>query len=315
MHLLVSESRPETRPQTRIAHDIRELAATPRNSRENPGDHAKAVDWIAAEFERTGLTVLRQSFEIPGQLPPRQGINVLGTLNRLPDESRDSRAILIGAHYDTVPGSPGADDNASGVAAMLECARALIESGCDRHVTFVAFDAEELQPPAQGLHGSTEYVARLAPAEKPSGAIIFESVGFSSATIKQRLPGSFRFLFRRAYRALKQQKFAADSLLILSKGPGRAISRHLEESASKLDVRLPILPLEVPWWMPLARNLRRSDHAPFWRAGIPAVMIGDTANFRNPHYHQPTDTPDTVDIGLVARAARMVVDAIDRGAI
>ena len=310
MHLLVSEQR--------IEHDIRELAVTPRSSRENPEDHARAAAWIAAEFEQTGLDVSRQLFEIPEQLPPRQGVNVVGTLNRptvKSRESRDSRAILIGAHYDTVPHSPGADDNASGVAAMLECARVLSESGCEREVTFVAFDAEEMQSPAEGLHGSTAYVARLAPAAKPDAAIIFESVGFSSTTIKQRLPGSFRFLFRRAYRALTRQNFASDSLLILSKGPGRAISRHLEESASDPGIQLPILPLEVPWWMPSVRDLRRSDHAPFWLAGIPAVMIGDTANFRNPHYHQPTDTPDTVDTGLVAKAARMVIDAIERGAV
>ncbi len=284
---------------------------------ENPEDHARAADWIAAEFEQIGLAVSRQTFEIPGvipeQLPPRRGVNVVGKLNRQPgdsSESRNSHSVVIGAHYDTVPDSPGADDNASGVAAMLECARVLSELGSDREVTFVAFDAEEI-----GLLGSAAYVARLASAQHPSSAIIFESVGFSSTTIKQRLPGSFRFLFRRMYRAVKQQQFAADSLLILSKGPGRAISPHLEESASKPGIELPIIPLEVPWWMPLVRDLRRSDHAPFWLAGIPAVMIGDTANFRNPHWHQSTDTPDTVDVGLVARAARMVIDAIERGAI
>ncbi|MCZ6539190.1 MAG: M20/M25/M40 family metallo-hydrolase, partial [Chloroflexi bacterium] len=314
VHSLVSESR--------IKHAIRELAASPRNSRENPEDHKRAADWIASEFEQAGLAVSRQTFEIPdeipGQVPPRQGVNVIGTLNRPPGGPRDpvdSTSILIGAHYDTVPHSPGADDNASGVAAMLECARALRESNIDREVTFVAFDAEEIQSAVEGLYGSTAYVARLAPGESPSAAIIFESVGFSSATIKQRLPGSFRFLFRKAYRALIQQNFAADSLLILSKGPGRAIARRLEESASSPDIQLPILPLEVPRWMPLVRDLRRSDHAPFWLAGIPAVLISDTANFRNPHYHQTTDTPDTVDVVLVARAARMVIDAIERRAI
>lgn len=307
--------------ELRIERAIRELAATPRNARENPDDHARAADWIAAEFEQIGLATTRQSFDIPAQSPPRQGSNVIGTLNSPPGDSSGSPyspPILIGAHYDTVPRSPGADDNASGVAAMLECARVLSESKLDRELIFVAFDAEEMQPPAEGLHGSTAYVAgRTGPgsAGKLGAAIIFESVGFSSATIKQRLPGSFRFLFRKAFKALVRQNFAADSLLILSRGPGRAISRQLEQSASKPGIGLPILPLEVPRWMPLVRNLRRSDHAPFWYAGVPAVMIGDTANFRNPHYHQATDSPDTVDAGLVAKAARMVVDAIERGAI
>ncbi len=306
--LVVSESR--------IRHDIHLLAATSRNSLENTENHANAVDWIATQFEQIGLVVSRQLFDIPEQSPSRQGVNVIGSLNRpISTEPGDSRAVLIGAHYDTVPLSPGADDNASGVAAMLECARVLVASDSDRAVTFVAFDAEETQMPTEGLHGSTAYANRLAPAEKPVAAIIFESIGYSSKTIKQRLPGSFRCVFRRVYRALVQQNFAADSLLILSKGPGRAISRQLEESASSPDIRLPILPLEIPGWMPLVRNLRRSDHAPFWSVGIPAVMISDTANFRNPHYHQPTDTPETVDAGLVAKAARMVIDAIERDAI
>jgi hypothetical protein len=288
----------------------------------DPEDHTRAANWIAAEFEQMGLAVSRQPFEIPGnvsaELPPRLGTNVIAQLNHSSVALRDARAIVIGAHYDTVLNSPGADDNASGVAAMLECARVLSDSDSGRSITFVAFDAEEMQGPAEGLHGSTAYVtevARPVSVEIPVAAIIFESVGFSSVTVKQRFPGSFRFLFRKAYRALKQQQFSAESLLILSRGPGRAISRHLEESASNPDIQLPILPLEIPWWMPLVRNLRRSDHAPFWRAGIPAVMISDTANFRNPHYHRRTDTPDTVDLGLMARAARMVIDAIERGAI
>ena len=239
---------------------------------------------------------------------------MIGTLNGHLDDATVPQSLLIGAHYDTVPGSPGADDNASGVVAMLECARVLVSTKRDRKIAFVAFDAEEMQSPGEGLHGSTAYVARLAPRKIPGAAIIFESVGFSSTIEKQRLPASFRFLFRRAYKALVRQNFSAESLLILSRGPGRAISRELEKSAAAPAIQLPILPLEVPGWMPMIRNLRRSDHAPFWLAGIPAVMVSDTANFRNPHWHQPTDTPETVDAGLVAKAARMVVDAIERGA-
>jgi Zn-dependent M28 family amino/carboxypeptidase len=297
---------------SRIEHDIQLLASSPRNSRENSEQHANAIDWIAGEFENIGLRTERQVFNIPQQSPARSGTNIIGELNHA---NSSSTPILIGAHFDTVPGSPGADDNASGVAAMLECARVLASSASERRVTFVAFDAEEMQPPTEGLHGSTAFVEQLSLESRPSAAIIFESIGFSSSTIKQRLPGSFRILFRKAFKALIRQNFESDSLLILSKGKGRNISRQLEKSASDPDIDLAILPLEVPWWMPVVRNLRRSDHAPFWLAGIPAVMISDTANFRNPHHHQPTDTPDTVDVDLVAKAARTVLDVIERGAI
>ena len=297
---------------SRLEHDIQLLANSPRNSRENVEQHTKAVEWIASEFEKIGLRTERQIFDIPQQSPARRGTNIIGELH---PATSTSTPILIGAHFDTVPGSPGADDNASGVAAMLECARVLVESESEQSVTFVAFDAEEMQPPGDGLHGSTAYVEELSAESQPSAAIIFESIGFRSSTIKQRLPWSFRILFRKVFKALKAQNFESNSLLILSKGKSRSISRQLENIASDPDINLPILPLEVPWWMPLVRNLRRSDHAPFWLAGIPAVMISDTANFRNPHYHQPTDTPETIDVELVARAAQTVLDAVKRGVI
>jgi Zn-dependent M28 family amino/carboxypeptidase len=290
-----------------IRQSIETLSATPRNSHENPEQHLEAANWIANEFEKLGLAVVRQEFEIPNQSPPRTGSNIVASLN----SSSNAPSVLIGAHYDTVPGSPGADDNASGVAAMIECARVLVEANSSRTVIFAAFDAEEMQPPVEGLHGSTAFVAGLSSNNRPSAAIILESIGFSSTTLKQTLPGSFRVLFRRAYKALKRQKFAANSLLILSKRDSRQISRTLEHTAAQPAIALPILPLEVPWWMPLVRNLRRSDHAPFWKAGIPAVMISDTANFRNPHYHRSSDTADTIDIELVAQATRTIVTAID----
>lgn len=299
--------------ELRLKRIIRRLASTPRNSLENPVEHTAAVEWIAREFEQIDLEVTRQVFEIPGQHPVRKGVNIVASL-RTSSPSHD-RPIIVGAHYDTVPNSPGADDNASGVAALLECARVLTESKRAEQVIFVAFDAEEAQPNVGGLHGSTEFVSRLSKSYPPAAAIVFESVGFSSKTIKQRLPGSFRFMFPSTYRTLKRHCFSANSLLILSRGKGQVISDHLEQIAMQPDILLPVLPLKVPPWIPLVRNLRRSDHTPFWVAGIPAVMITDTANFRNPHYHQMSDAADTIDLQLVAKAARMVVEVIKRDVI
>ncbi|MBT3994885.1 MAG: M20/M25/M40 family metallo-hydrolase [Chloroflexi bacterium] len=297
--------------ESRIKSDVETLSASPRNSIQNKQQHATAAEWIANQFTKIGLSINRTVFDIPMQSPERSGLNIIGTLN--PDSTE--RPVLIGAHYDTVAGSPGADDNASGVAAMLECARILVEAESSRKIVFAAFDAEELQSPAEGLHGSTAYVVTLRTEEHPSAAVILETIGFSSSTIKQKLPGSFRFLFRRAYKALRRQNFEANSLLILSNNSSRRISRSLEQAASIQQIGLPILPLEVPWWMPLVRNLRRSDHAPFWQAGIPAVMISDTANFRNPNYHKPTDTAETIDPSMIAKATSMILEAITHGSI
>jgi len=295
--------------ELRIQRIIEHLASSPRNGVDNPHRHAAVSRWISSEFEQIGLDVNRQVFNIPGQKPERKGTNVIGTLHNSASVST-TKNIIIGAHYDTVSGSPGADDNASGIAALLECARVLKESKIFTQITFVAFDAEEAQPHSGGLHGSTNFVSNLPMEKFPSSAIIFESIGFSSQTIKQPLPGVFRFLFPDAYRSLKDQGFAGNSLLILSRRKERELSDHLEYSATHPEILLPVLPLKIPRWMPAIKHTRRSDHAPFWSANIPAVMISDTANFRNPHYHQATDTPETLDLLLIKKAAQMVIAAI-----
>ena len=288
--------------ELRIQRIIEHLASSPRNGVDNPHRHAAVSRWISSEFDQIGLDVNRQVFNIPGQKPERKGTNVIGTLHNSASVST-TKNIIIGAHYDTVSGSPGADDNASGIAALLECARVLKESKIFTQITFEAFDAEEAQPHSGGLHCSTHFVSNLPMEKFPSSAIIFESIGFSSQTIKQRLPGVFRFLFPDAYRSLKDQGFAGNSLLILSRRKERELSDHLEHTATHPEILLPVLPLKIPGWMPAIKHTRRSDHAPFWSANIPAVMISDTANFRNPHYHQATDTPETLDLLLIKKAS------------
>ena len=295
--------------ELQIKRIVERLASAPRNSAKNPDQHAAVSRWIISEFYQIGLDVTHQVFNIPGHQPERTGINIIGTLKNSA-KSSITKTIIIGAHYDTVPGSPGADDNASGIAALLECARVLQKSNIDKKVTFVAFDAEEVQPGAGALHGSSHFVSSLSMKNLPSSAIIFESIGFSSKTIKQRLPGLFQFLFPHAYRTLKKQAFEANSLLLLSRGKGRELSNHLERVAAQPEILLLVLPLRIPIWMPTLKNFRRSDHAPFWAADVPGVMISDTANFRNPHYHRATDTPETLDLLLIKKAAQMVIDTI-----
>lgn len=287
----------------RIKTDVDFLAQAPRNSISNPSHHETSKVWLKDQFDALGLNTSLQSFEIPGQVVQRDGYNVVAE----PSQSTSAPTILLGAHYDTVPNSPGADDNASGIAAMLECARILSDIGVN-DVRYVAFDAEEIQQPVEGLHGSTAFTESLSDEEKPQLAIVFESVGFSSDQQKQKFPGIFRFLFRRAHRKLKENDFLGNSLLILSRGKSIDVSRKLERLASSQQISLPLLPLEVPWWMPVVRNLRRSDHAPFWNVGIPALMLGDTANFRNPYYHTVSDTPSTLNYEFIAKTVDLVVE-------
>jgi hypothetical protein len=203
--------------------------------------------------------------------------------------------ILLGAHYDSVPGTPGADDNASAVALCLECARLL---GNNRNrVLIVLFNREE-----DGLLGSKEFVEGIAP--KPSGFIreahIFEMVGFRSrAAGSQRMPlglpllgvpdiGNFLGLL-----ANQQSNASADRLLSLA-------ATYLRQT--------PVLALNIYIGVEnVFGHLLRSDHASFWEAGIPAVMWTDTAEFRNPHYHRASDTPETLDYDFLVQVTQLAL--------
>lgn len=306
----------------RIRADISRLCVTPRNSSTDTEQHRRAAEYIAGELSSAGCDVERQEFTVPSEPEPRPGLNIIGTLqatNPKTPSAQAGQAVLIGAHYDTVPGSPGADDNASGVAVMLECARVLADTDRKRPLVFVGFDAEERQPEV-GLHGSTAYVrdAVLAQARSDHGqalsaAYILEMVGYSAPEGGQKVPPGLQLVFPRAFDRLAYSRFKGDSVVVISDWKSRGISRKLEQAARTLpngSDGISILPIEVPRWMPVPHNLRRSDHAPFWKAGIPAVMIGDTANFRNPNYHAASDVPETLDYDLIGRVTRTLVAAV-----
>ncbi|MDA1296963.1 MAG: M28 family peptidase [Chloroflexi bacterium] len=305
----------------RMRLDVQKLCASPRHSGEDAATHRGAANYIADQLQAAGCSVDLQGFTVPSEPETRPGLNVIGTFE--PDvrqagagAGNTDSALLIGAHYDTVPGSPGADDNASGVAVMLECARLMSEARRQtqtrirrgRSIIFAAFDAEERQPEV-GLHGSTAYVNGLDAASGAptiAAAYILEMVGFSAPPGAQKVPAGLQLAFPRAFDRLREERFAGNSVVAISNRPSRSAGRALEKAANSVRDGVVVLPMEIPRWMRVPHNLRRSDHAPFWNAGIPAVMIGDTANFRNPHYHSASDTPDTLDYDLISRVARTV---------
>ena len=289
----------------RIRADVEELCGSPRHGEKDPEAHSAAADYIAGQLETAGCEVERLEFTVPSVPETRAGLNVIGTL---PAEVMDS-AMLIGAHYDTVVGSPGADDDASGVAAMLECARVLGQLQLRRPIIFAAFDAEERQPEV-GLHGATAYVDSLtASGSQGSLAVtyILEMVGYSAPAGGQKIPPGLQLAFPRAFDLLREAKYAGNSVVAISNHFSHWAGRAFEMASNSIENGVPVLPMEIPRWLGVPLNLRRSDHAPFWEAGIPAVMVGDTANFRNPNYHRATDTPDTLDYTLIHKVTRSMV--------
>jgi hypothetical protein len=193
--------------------------------------------------------------------------------------------ILIGAHYDSVPDTPGADDNASAVAVLLAVAKLL---GPSADVAYVAFNGEEC-----GLAGSEEFVEEMSATMNHLEQVhVLEMVGYRDRrphSQKNPLPGI-------------SMPTTGDFLGIVANNAG-LINAIVQEAGS---ITVPVIGLAIPAEFPLAAiqqlspHLLRSDHACFWDKNIPATMWTDTSEFRNPHYHQSTDTPDTLDYDFMA---------------
>lgn len=254
-------------------------------------EHVK--HYLVEQFTSFGLPVSLHPFEAFGGTYQ----NVIASLPPSAlHSSSDGTPLIIAAHYDTVPGSPGADDNASGLAVMLEVARSLVGSSVRREIRFIGFSLEE-----EDLLGSLAYTADLnAREEAIAGAIILECVGYTSRQEGSQLaPPSLPITLPSV----------GDFLGIVGNTASATLAAAVERSAREHMPELKTISLLVPGNGEVLPDTRRSDHAAFWVRGYPAVMLTDTANFRNPHYHQPTDTLDTLDLSFMERVAQAVTAA------
>ncbi len=241
----------------------------------------RAAAYIEETLRGFGLRIERQRFAF-------EGIEVANLLAWTPGVAPGGRYWLVGAHYDSVATSPGADDNASAVAVLLELAGRFAESRIP--ICFAAFTLEE--PPVHMTlrQGSRVFVRALGrDRHRVRGAVILEMVGYTAP--RQRYPLLLGWL------GYPQR---GDFIGIIADMRSRRFARRILE-AFRSNPDLPAEWLVVPFRGWLLPDVRLSDHAPFWDAGIPAVMVTDTAFYRNPHYHQPSDTIDTLDFGFMAR--------------
>ena len=217
--------------------------------------------------------------------------------------------VLVGAHYDSVEGSPGADDNASGVAALLEIARAfagsppaLAANDPRVHVQFVAFDKEEL-----GLLGSRAHCRALrARGANVVAMMSLEMLGFTSA-YQTMVPGISVRSKRGDFLAVVANAESEHLLSAFATGTGGAAIRAV---TGRPD--LPIERVCVNRGTEAATLARLSDHGAFWDAAWPALLVTDTAFLRNPHYHMASDTPDTLDYAFLLKSAQKVAEALRR---
>jgi Zn-dependent M28 family amino/carboxypeptidase len=275
------EPRPVSRE--RLEADVRTLCEdlSPRWYLE-PGSMDRAANWIAERFRATDFEVTEQTFRIPeGEFR-----NVIATLR---GRAPEAGVVVIGAHYDAYGGLPGADDNASGVAVLLELARTLPARERDRTLILVAFANEE--PPFFTTEemGSCHFARRLADEGTDVDlAIALDLVGYFSEEPGSQGP---RASLLRLYRPSRGDFIAVVGDLGSSR-PLRRVKRGMR-AANALPVasfRAPKIVSGVDW----------SDHYWFRRLGMPAVMVTDTAFLRNPNYHTRGDTPETLDYERMA---------------
>ena len=261
-----------------------------RHPETSPRALRKAAHYLSTEFSKEGWTANSQLVSAWGKV--YRNVVAIKYPDRL-GQGEELPPLLIGAHYDTVSGSPGADDNASGLVVLLEVASLLGARFLLRPVWLVAFCLEE-----QDRLGSQAFASRLkAERRELAGAIILECVGFarSEAGTQQIPPGVPIAVPTRG-----------DFLAIVGNEASRALVTQLEQEAQRYASQLKPLALVVPGRGETLPDTRRSDHASFWDAGFPAVVLTDTANFRNPHYHRATDTVDTLNLEFLSKVVATV---------
>ena len=242
---------------------------------EHPQNLDRCADYVRAEFERSGARVSEQPFE-------RNGVtyrNVIASFGPDSDE-----IVVVGAHYDSAGPRPGADDNASGVAGLIELAELLGRSELGARVELVAYTLEE--PPAfrSTLMGSAVHARSLAESGTRVRAMIcLEMIGyFSDAPNSQRYPiGALGVFYPSTGNFISVVGRVGGGGLV------RAVKRAMTASST-----IPVYSINAPSVVP---GIDFSDHLNYWNAGFPAVMVSDTSFYRNRNYHTTDDTADTLD--------------------
>ncbi len=260
----------------------------------------RAGDYICTTLNHLGYELALQRF----RAEDRDFSNILASRQGL---HRADERILILAHYDTVSTSPGADDNASAVAVLLELATVFQAFPFDRTVQFAAVNLEERereQDPTSSITRGSRILAAFAKENDwhIAGVIVLECVAYAGAAILQKAPEGMPVKLPES----------GDFIGVVGNQKSAGLVQAFAQAIVRGHLSLPYVPLVVPGNGEMLPDTRRSDHAPFWDLGYRAIMLTDTANFRNPNYHQATDTLDTLNLSFATDVCRAVaVLAVD----
>lgn len=277
----------------RLRSDVEALATRIgiRSHETHPERLVRADAFVRSRFEEMGYSVRAEPYRSDGRTVNNLEVTVRGS-------DLANEIVIVGAHFDTAEITPGADDNASGVAALFALAERFRDSHPRRTLRFVAFVNEE--PPYfwHSEMGSLVYAkACKARRENIVAMLSLECLGYYKDTAgSQQYPPPFSFVYPDRGNFIA---FVGD---IASRGLTRDVVKLFRTHA-----QFPSEGAVLPNWIPGAGW---SDHWSFWQAGYPAVMVTDTAPFRNQNYHKRTDTPDTLDYERMARVTTGIASVV-----
>lgn len=290
---------PADEPLVQLAAELRQDVSQltgrigERNVLGRPEQLALAADWIEAQWAKAAFEVRRQEYQVGAVTCCNLEVEIAG--RALPGE-----IVVIGAHYDSVPGTSGANDNGSGVAAMLALARRFTAEKTDRTLRFVAFVNEEMPYYHTDAMGSWRYARRCRQRNEQITAMLsLETIGYYDDR-----PGS--------------QKYPPPlGLLYPSTGNfigfvGNPRSADLVRQVMAAFRQHEPFPSEGGAPPEMITGVGFSDHWSFWQEGYPALMVTDTAMFRYPYYHTPEDTVDKIDFERLARVVRGLQSVVAR---
>ncbi|MEL7533499.1 MAG: M28 family peptidase, partial [Bacteroidota bacterium] len=238
-----------------------------------------------------------------------QAVNLIGQQSGIEDQKQ---VYIIDAHYDGVPNTPGADDNATGTVGVLEAARVLSPYLSEKSIRYLAFDLEE-----DGLLGSFAYVNNggLPADDNVLGVLNLEMIGYYDTDANtQTFPTGFNLLFPTVYNAVAADSFRGNFVTNIANQASTPLMNAFENAATQYVPDLKVVSAAVPGNGQIAPDLRRSDHSIFWDAGMPALMLTDASEFRNPYYHTVNDTIGNLNMTFLSRVVQATVATVAENA-
>ena len=280
----------------RIRHHIQILEGV-RHPQVTPEALERAENYIADHLSELGYEMSDHFF------PDNGGTfrNIIATRTGI---DHPNERVLIVAHFDTVSTSPGADDNASGVAGMLEAATLLAKLSFGKTVQFVGVNLEENAKENESGTGTRGSSALAGHARELgwniAGVLVLESIAFAGEEAIQTTPPGIPV----------QVPKTGDFIAVIGNERSKGLVEGFSRACAQSHIDLPHFPLILPGNGEMLPDTRRSDHAPFWDNDFPAIMLTDTTNFRNPHYHQPTDTLETLSLDFAAKVCDATIHLV-----